>query len=123
MSDFPADSYHWRAEYADASHLDEHSVEGGLPFAAIDQGRLLALRLVPNYAHLGHHKLLLHPGQRAVFYRTRTLTVPLDGGPLRRVSVTTLGWQATIDGRNVKQLWHFHEDGRIDCPEEASWPS
>lgn len=115
---FPADAYHWRAEYADGSHLDEHSIEGGLPFAAIDQGRLLALRLVPNYAHLGNHKLLLHPGQRPVLFRKRTLTVPLGGGPMTRTTVTTLGWQATIDGRNVKQLWHFHDDGRIEGPRE-----
>jgi hypothetical protein len=113
MTGFQVDAYHWRAEYADGTHLDEHSVEGGLPFAAIDQGKLLALHLLPNYAGLGHHKLLLHPGQRVVFYRTRTLAVPLDGSPASRTSVTTLGWQATHQGRNIRQLWHFGDDGSI----------
>ena len=113
---FPADSYHWRADYADGTHLDEHSAPGGLPFAAIDLGRLLALRLVPNYRHLSSHKLLLHPGQRVIFYRTRRLTLPLDPAyPPTRVSVTTLGWQATVDGRNVKRLWHFGDDGGISA--------
>lgn len=115
---FPADAYFWRAEYADGSHLDEHSVEGGLAFAAIDLGRLLALRLVPNYRHLSSHKLLLHPGQRVIFYRTRRLTLPLDPAyPPTRVSVTTLGWQATVDGRNIKCLWHFADDGSITTEE------
>lgn len=115
--EFPADAYHWRAEYADGSHLDEHSVAGGLPFAAIDQARLVSLVLLPNYHGLGTHRLVLHPGQRPVFYRTRTVTVPLDGSAVTRVSVTTLGWQATIFGpsgpRNVKRLWHFGDDGAI----------
>lgn len=110
---FADESFIWRALYADGTHLDEYSVEGGLPFAAIDQGRCIGLMLIANYAHLGTHKLLLEPGQRLVFYRTRRLTVPGDGGPLRRVSTTTMGWQATIDGRNVKVLWHFGDDGRI----------
>lgn len=115
--EFPADRYHWRAEYADGSYLDEHSVEGGLPFAAIDQARLVALSLRPNYHGLSLHRLVLQPGQRVVFYRVRSVTVPLDGSALTRVSVTTLGWQATIDGRNVKRLWHFGDDGAIS--EEA----
>lgn len=113
MSDFPADAYHWRAEYADGTRLDEHSVEGGLPFAAIDQSKLAALRLLPNYRGLGEHKLVLYPGQRPIFYRVRTLSAPLGGGKFSRTSVTTLGWQATIDGRNVKMLWHFGDDGSI----------
>jgi len=111
--EFRSDAYHWRAEYADGSHLDEHSVAGGLPFAAIDQARLVSLVLRPNYHGLGLHRLVLQPGQRVVFYRTRTLAVPLDGGALTRASVTTLGWQATIAGRNVKRLWHFGDDGSI----------
>jgi 3',5'-cyclic AMP phosphodiesterase CpdA len=53
MHGFPDDAYHWRAEYADATHLDEHSVEGGLPFAAIDQGRLLALDTTEPGRHGG----------------------------------------------------------------------
>ncbi len=113
MADFPADAYHWRAEYADGTHLDEHSVEGGLPFAAVDLGKLLAFHLIPNYTGLGHHKLLLYPGQRIIFYRTRSITLPLTGGAATRTSVTTLGWQATVDGRNIKHLWHFADDGRI----------
>jgi len=119
MSDFPADSYFWRALYADGTHLDEHSVEGGLPFAAIDQGRCVGMMLCANYNHLGTHKLLLESGQRLVFYRVRTLTVPLvPGYPMTRVSTTTLGWQATIveggELRNIKVLWHFGDDGRIE---------
>jgi hypothetical protein len=119
MAQFPADSYHWRAEYADGSFLDEHSVAGGLPFAAIDQSRLAALTLRPNYDHLRRARLLLEPGQRVVFYRTRTLAVPTDGSPATRTSVTTLGWQATVAGRNVRALWHFGDDGSITEESDA----
>ena len=119
---FPADAYHWRAEYADGSTLDEHSIEGGLPFAAIDQSRLSSLVLLANYRHLGNHRLVLLPGQRIIFYRTRTLTIPLDASGLKRTSVTTLGWQETVQtslgARNNKRLWHFGDDGSIFEDEE-----
>lgn len=110
---FPDDAYHWRAVYADGGHLDEHAVEGGLPFAAVDRARLVAVELRPNYIGLGRHRLVLHPGQRVVFYRTRSLAMPAGGGPLRRTSVTTLGWEATVQGGVARQLWHFGDDGSI----------
>ena len=114
-----ADGHHWRAQYDDGSHLDEHDADGrGVGFASVDQSRLVALELLPQSGGIPY-RLQLGEGMRPIFFRRRAVTVnPSDGVPedervIDRKTSTVIGWQRTVEGRNVKSLVVLLPDGSV----------
>ena len=113
------DTHHWRAQYDDGSHLDEHDEDGrGVGFASVDQSCLTALELLPQDGGIPY-RLQLSDDMRPIFFRRRAVTVnPSDGVPedervIGRKTSTVIGWQRTVEGRNVKSLVVLLPDGSV----------
>jgi hypothetical protein len=101
--------YLFRAYYNDGEILDEAP---GVGFGHIDQPRLVALELVPQWAGLPQPHLAVSEGLRPIFFRRRKINVSSATGEQERLPViTVLGWQRTVNGTNVKSLVAFFEDG------------
>ncbi len=108
------DSYSWVALYSNGETLGEHD-GGGQPFAAVDLSRLAAVVLVPNRPGFPQIHVRIGPGMRPIFFRRRSIALdPNSGESSHLPSVTVIGWQKTVAGRNVKSFtWIFDEDGSI----------
>jgi len=109
------DDWAWRAIYVDETHLDEVDAAGTEHgFAEVDQGRLVAFALLPRRAGLPTPVVRLDPasGQRPIFFRTRLVDVnPQTGAESNQRTITVLGWQRTVEGRNVQSLTALYDDG------------
>lgn len=112
----------WRAHYRDGGVLEEYpddDVDHG--FADIALAECVALELVPQRDHLQTHIVKLTPedGQRLIFFRRRIAAacanqvVDEEGNILleTRETITCLGWQRTVEGRNVAAYTFYFPDG------------
>lgn len=138
IDDVHRDAWHWRAHYdsLEPGHevLDEYdpATGKGRGFAAIDQTRLAQFELVSQRADLPSHALTLLQGSRPIFFRRRvarldaTRLFDMEGVQLNPgyPTITVLGWQRTVKGKNVKALVFFLEDGSCICaddPDAVNW--
>lgn len=112
----------WIAHYRDGSILEEYPDEGeDHAFKDINLDECVAFQLVPQYAHLGVHIVKLTPedGQRLIFFRRRIASAASDvaldenGDYIlsTRETITCIGWQRTIEGKNVSAYTFYFADG------------
>ncbi len=116
------DLWHWRAVYTDDSFLDEHP-DGDTThaFADIAMERLAAFWLMPQDASLPHALIrVTDPRTRVIFFRRRTLTATQQeleqtDGLIGKLTNTlhVLGWQRTVNGRNVQSFTFIYPDGSM----------
>jgi hypothetical protein len=108
----PNETFLWKAHYTDGTTLDELDDDGvGRPFAAIDLLRLAALELLPQQEHVRRHILRIDDG-RPIFFRRRRIELdPVEGIEVGRSTVTCLGYQTTIRGRNMQLFLFLFGDG------------
>lgn len=97
-----ADAWEWVAVLDDGSEVRERD---GLGFGAVDRGRCVRLELTRSYMlGLGCQRLRvdvdLAKGQRAVFFRRRTILAKLAQGTSEPVgTLTVAGYESPAGGR------------------------
>lgn len=131
--DVHQDAWHWRAHYSsdpeNPEFLDEydHETGKGRGFAQIDQSRLVRFELVSQREGLPNHSLSLLKDSRPIFFRRRHarftdyVLVDEKGNEITPgfPTMTVLGWQRTVNGRNVKAVIFFLEDGSSICADDT----
>lgn len=105
------DDYRWIAHYDDDTWLNEE--DHG--FADIDLSRIIAFELAPNRDGFAPIAVDIDQsvGMRPIFFRRRYLTVATDNEQTLNGSVTFVGWQKTVAGRNVKSFVAILPDGSL----------
>lgn len=111
------DAWTWIACYDDGSSLMEIEPDGTEHgFAEVDLARLSAFVLNPMRDGLPAPivKIDRASGQRPIFFRRRTIALdPALGTEEKRSTITVLGWQKTVEGKNVKSFVALYEDGSV----------
>jgi hypothetical protein len=111
----PEDVFYWVAHYRDGSKFKEFNGTGPKHgFAEIDLSRCVALQLIPQRPHLPTPHVVVEEGVRPIFFRRRSQEMDLKTGEIIRYkTVTVLGFQRTIEGRNAKSFMAFYDDGSV----------
>lgn len=93
-----ADAWEWRAIYDSGEEVREADAR---TFSRVDRERCVAIELTRSYGLLGlgcqrkRVDVNLAKGERAVFFRRRTVSANLAGGPtVPRGTVTVAGWES-----------------------------
>lgn len=97
----------WLAQYNDGSSLPQFNPDGSENnYADIDRQRLAAFSIVKDNAPA----IVVHldPGQRLI-YRRRVA----KHGNGQETVVLLVGWQATVNGRNVQSIAYVYPDASI----------
>lgn len=106
------DIYVWRVFYDDGSVLNEVEGETLHYFRDIDLGRVAGFLLVPTLQGLPQFGMQLDNSKRLIFLRRRSITVNLASGEESvRATWHILGWQSTVEGKNVKFLQYVNQNG------------
>ncbi len=112
-----SDVFTWIACYDDGSSLMEIESDGTEHgFAEVDLDRLSAFVLNPMREGLPSPvvKIDRAGGQRPIFFRRRSIALdPETHGEANRSTITVLGWQKTVEGKNVKSFAALYEDGSV----------
>lgn len=112
-----SDLYLWRAHYSDGTYFDEYDETGqSRGFAAVDQSRLLGIELRSQVVGTPDAFLRIPEDARPIFVRRRHIIGQVDAEQFHetiRQTNTIIGWQKTIQGRNVKALTVFMWDGSV----------
>jgi hypothetical protein len=110
------DVWTWVAEYADGTTIFEMDDAGydvhGLK--DVDLSRVVRFTLIPLREGLPTPTVQLDQasGQRLIFTRRRRIEVnPASEEVVDRSTTHLLGWQRTVEGRNVKGVTYWFEDG------------
>lgn len=117
LRNWSADLYTWRVTYDDTTvfnEIDETGAEHG--FAEVDLTRVHTVAWLPDHSGLQPIVVQIDPatGQRPILFRRRVLSInPGSGEELDRSCVHVLGWQRTINGRNVASYTFILPDGSI----------
>jgi hypothetical protein len=99
----------WVAFYSDQTSLRQYNADGGENrYADIDRARLEAFALFQDDGETLVFALYLEPGQRLIF-RRRVEQSP--GG--EQTVVYLVGWQQTIEGRNVQSIAYIFPNGVV----------
>jgi len=109
----PEIKYVWRAVYTDGTILNQFDESGKeRAFKEIDQSRLLKFSWVPVDGQGREVSVTLRPGQRLIaFRRVKWRPFATDSKPEIYYAV---GWQATVNGRNVKSIsWILPDDSVV----------
>jgi hypothetical protein len=106
------DIYIWRVLYDDDSTLDEIDGETLHHFRDIDLERVAGFLLIPTLQGLPQFGIQLDASKRLIFLRRRSIVVnPQSGEELGRATWHILGWQSTVEGKNVKFLQYISQNG------------
>lgn len=103
----------WLVLYTDGTELREEQAGG---FAAVDIPRVKTLVVYDRNAPELHYAVAIREreGMRPIFFRRKRQLIPTDGDPAEPyVVATALGWQKTVNGRNVKSLIWLMHDGSV----------
>ena len=103
----------WLVLYSDGTELSEDQAGG---FGAVDIARVDTLVVLDRNAPELHYAVPIREGMRPIFFRRKRQRVSLGSpsatsGPT--IYATALGWQKTVNGRNVKSLIWLMHDGSV----------
>lgn len=113
-----AERYEWVAHYCDGAVLaerpDPSDPSRDNSFAAVDHPRLVAITLTPTNPANPPVGVSVpgNEGARGIFFR-RNARIVLAGEGEMPWTGTAVGWQKTVNGKNVKALLHLGDDGRV----------
>jgi len=124
--------YYWVAIYKDKKCLPQFDFETGREnkFSKINHSRLESVALLPFTTELSHkivsvptevrflptYRVQLNDKKRLILLRRNIIKFKMAAKvpkALERKIVYLLGWQQTVNGRNVKAVMFIHEDGRV----------
>lgn len=124
MPRLDSDGWTWRVHYSDGTTFDEYEertdAETGEPiaiehgFREVDNLRVEAVELLPQHDGLCGHvvKIDAPAGMRPICFRRRSRLVNLDAGTDTTGPVIhCIGWQKTVNGRNVASYLFIFADG------------
>jgi len=137
QTDYNPPTYFWIAYYRNGQALPQYDPEtcnenlfknidqtnltkfGWYPFSPEFAGRIkqkkdydVKCRFLPSY------EMFLGKGQRLIAVQRQSIKM----GNLRK-TVYLLGWQNTIEGKNVKSIMFIHEDGSVKLGEDYNMVS
>ena len=118
-ADNAQDAWHWVAHYTDNGtigeyELDDDGNEVAHSWQHIDMSKFHYLELIPQRPWLGRHILALPDGARPIFFRRRLALQELDSQQVVDSGIrpiTCIGWQKTVEGKNVASFTFLLEDG------------
>lgn len=111
------DAYTWTVTHADGTVVDEFDddIDGVHPSARIRFDEVARVVLTPNRAGVPMLGVVVDPsrGQRLILTRRRSVPLSFEtGGPTGgRVTTTLIGFQQTVNGRNVRAVLCIDDDG------------
>lgn len=115
MPRLDSDGWTWRVHYSDGTTFDEYEPDGTEhSFAEVDNPRVAVVELLPQHDWLAEHvvKIDAAAGTRPIFFRRRSRIVNLESGEDTAGPVIhCLGWQKTVNGRNVASYLFLFADG------------
>src|SRR5688572_8846759 len=98
-----SDLWTWVAHYSDGTTFAEYEDGVSHGFAEVDQSRLVAFQLVPNYPNLPTPHVVVTDQCRVVFFRRRIHTLTSgymaddpDASIRAPDTIHVLGWQQTV---------------------------
>lgn len=103
----------WLVLYSDDTELTEEQAGG---FAAVDIPRVKTLVVYDRNTPALHYAVPIREGMRPIFFRRKRQVIPMGGSSPANEPVTfatVLGWQKTLNGRNVKSLIWLMHDGSV----------
>ena len=118
-------SIYWKAVYKDGTSLTQFEEGIEKKYPDIDRSKLVAFEIrkaaVNNNPDKLFFRLHLDPGRRLI-YRRRVKDNYKIGGtpgnpklvPYWQEVVYLVGWQATIEGRNVQDIAYIFSDGHVE---------
>lgn len=119
----PTDTWLWKAWYSDDTYLDEYDETGqSRSFASIDQSRCVAIELCSQQIGVQDIVLAIPVDARPIFFRRRSHVGSVDADGFHettRLTSTVVGFQKTINGRNVKALTVFMHDGSVFITDDS----
>jgi len=109
----PQLKYVWKAVYADGTVLKQFDENGReRKFSEIDQSRLKIFSWEPVYNGGRPVSVTLKEGQRLIAFRRVKWRPFLPGST--PVILYAIGWQSTVNGRNVKSItWILPDDSVV----------
>lgn len=111
----PGDVYLWRGYHRDGTISDERDETGRLRgFAEVRATDLFALALVPQVEGLPEPHVVISGDARPICFRRRSVLFDIETGEQQSgATVHVIGWQQTVNGRNVQALLACFEDGSV----------
>lgn len=106
------DNWTWRVVYTDGGFLEEAGAAQG--WASVEMDRVAEVSWMPTVPGLAPHTVRIDAasGQRPILFRRRSLAVdPKTGAGAAGPTIHALGWQRTVEGRNVASYVFIREDG------------
>jgi hypothetical protein len=102
--------FYWKAVYSDGSSIVEIDESGNYlnKYSDIDRSRLSYFELYKSNVLL--FRLHLIEGRRLIYRRrvSKSLVTGTDS------VVYLIGWQQTINGKNIQDIAYIFEDGRVE---------
>jgi hypothetical protein len=107
------DNWYWEAIYSDGTSLEELEDDGTLHgFREINQEKLTGFILRPLHPHLPQFAVQVNPGKRLIFFRKRKKILDMNTGEQYDAPpFQCIGFQETVNGRNVKSYLFVDVDG------------
>jgi hypothetical protein len=99
----------WQCVYTDNTVLNQYNEDGTEnSYTDIDRSKLSEFRLFDEAGEL-KFSLVLDEGQRLI-YRRRVFKTLNNGDDNSEVVVYLVGWQDTVNGKNVQAISYIRED-------------
>jgi hypothetical protein len=101
----------WKAHYKDGTSLICSELPGGKDYYKIDRTKLIGFELFDKETNKSVFRMPIEDGKRLI-YRKR---VHQNFHTNQIVKIVYLvGWQKTVNGKNVQSIVHIFEDGSMD---------
>lgn len=104
--------FNWRAIYNDGGVFTADPSSGSKSYDKLDRTRLGAIELFDIETGKLIHRLVLEPGQRLILRHRSWQDLMNDQEKL--FEVWLVGWQQTINGKNIQSIAHVFMDGHVE---------
>jgi hypothetical protein len=101
----------WKAHYNDKTSLVCSDLPGGKDYYKIDRTKLKSFELYDKDTGKTIFTMPLKPDQRLIY--RRRVHQDFHTGEIQKV-IYLVGWQKTVNGKNVQSIAHIYEDGKIE---------
>lgn len=102
----------WKAIYNDGTYLVSSEEPGSNHYGKIDRSKLIAFDILDKETEKLIFRLVLEPEQRLI-YRKRNYQDVISGGE-KLMEIIMVGWQQTINGKNIQSISHIFDDGHVE---------
>jgi len=100
----------WEALYKDGTKLTQYNEKGEANgYENIDRSKLAAFCIRRDNEQEPFYRVFLNSEQRLIF--RRRVWKKTTG---ERKDLLMIGWQQTVNGKNIQNISYIHENGQID---------